>query len=389
MHLDRTSRIFAIVMAIVWAVAVAACRPPVDEPLPPDSSTLNPTVFVGDVPALGPDWYDYDGSTHVLTPKNETYLVRDDDGDGGVRHAAVRILSYYGEGGVTSGLFSFQRSVYDDATSTWSAPSTIELDRNVKSAAVCVDLFAVDAGVVDCNGAAWQLAFRTLARVIPEAGFAVSEPGLFPRSVDGIASAGTAYIATLADNIDALPDPRALAALDDATPTSWSDDPLFARDAFAKALPLAGQIVGRRFSEAQDDVVFIFTGHRTIARLSWHIDDDGDVSITGSAAAVDLSTMNVGALPAPSTVTITVNAQTPRALVRFDGDQVVVDDALLPATLADFGDELRYDLELLFLDDGTPSLRLSPAAALYNATAIDGVTELETAQPPTSSSDDA
>jgi hypothetical protein len=271
---------------------------------------------------------------------------------------------------------------HDDVTAAWSAPTSVALTANVKEAPVCVDLFVVEGDVVrDCGGADWQLSFRTAARVIPEAGFAVREPGVFPRGVDGIEAAGGARIATVAASLDALPDPTTLGALPAGAPSTWTDAPSFDKALFAPAWPLAGQVVGARFAEVADDVLFVFTGRRTLGRVAWSVDGDS-VVLRASAAALELSTFEAEALPPPTETRVVVDASHPRALVRLEEAGAVVDDALLPATLAEVGDELRYDLELLLLDDGSRTLRLSPAAAVHNATVIDGVTDLATATPP-------
>ncbi|TGM11948.1 heme-binding protein HmuY [Leptospira selangorensis] len=57
-------------------------------------------------PALW-DWYDYDGTTHILSPKARGYLIQGSDG---VSHFGLEVLDYY-DGASTSGFPSFKWKV--------------------------------------------------------------------------------------------------------------------------------------------------------------------------------------------------------------------------------------------------------------------------------------
>ena len=48
----------------------------------------------GDIDAMD-DWYIYDGATHVLTPKNHIYVIR----DAAERHWKLQITTYYSSSG--------------------------------------------------------------------------------------------------------------------------------------------------------------------------------------------------------------------------------------------------------------------------------------------------
>jgi hypothetical protein len=39
------------------------------------------------------EWYNYDDTTHIVTPKSEIYVIKRPDGT----HAALRLAAYYGD----------------------------------------------------------------------------------------------------------------------------------------------------------------------------------------------------------------------------------------------------------------------------------------------------
>ncbi len=57
-------------------------------------------------------WYRYNFLTHLLRPKPNLYVIRTADG----KSAKMRILSYYCEGGKTSGCFTFEYIYQGDGT---------------------------------------------------------------------------------------------------------------------------------------------------------------------------------------------------------------------------------------------------------------------------------
>jgi hypothetical protein len=77
----------------------ATMQPP--SPMFPDF--LN-SIFTGDLYDDTRNWYDYDGTTHLLTSKGYVYLVRTD-----LAVYAVEIVTYYGDFGGTpqSGVYTF------------------------------------------------------------------------------------------------------------------------------------------------------------------------------------------------------------------------------------------------------------------------------------------
>lgn len=113
----------------------------------------------------GSDWYNYDSTTHVLTPRSLEYAL--DRGDGEYR---FRIDSYYDRRG-ESGVF---RLIVNSA----AGERELQMSSNTKSGPVCLSLSQV--GEVPCDDAADLLA-RTDFRPVPAAGFSVSNPAIYPR----------------------------------------------------------------------------------------------------------------------------------------------------------------------------------------------------------------
>ncbi|MEM1347871.1 MAG: hypothetical protein AAGI01_04885 [Myxococcota bacterium] len=150
-------------------VCISACTEPTRiEPEPAQEATS--TDFGEDPYAIGSSWYDYDGRTHVLTPKAEVYVVRAVDG----RVALVEVAGYYGEKG-ESGVFSLRAREGDGGA--WGEARGLQLSQNVKDAPVCVALGP--AREVSCEGADASLAFRTEWRSLPQAGFSVNNPAIY------------------------------------------------------------------------------------------------------------------------------------------------------------------------------------------------------------------
>lgn len=118
---------------------------------------------------VGDRWYLYDGRSHVLTPRDQTYLVADAHGT-----ILLRVLGYYGLQG-QSGVFSIRTRAWDGGA--WGPPRDEMLDANVKDAPVCLGLAPVRTR--PCDDPRVGLVLRTDRRVLPAAGFVVLNPGLF------------------------------------------------------------------------------------------------------------------------------------------------------------------------------------------------------------------
>ncbi len=118
---------------------------------------------------ISSSWYDYDGTTHVLTPRPKVYLIRND-----TQLTAFEIDSYYNDRG-DSGYFSLTGRTLVDGT--WSELASFTTT-NVKEAPVCLSAFPF--GESSCESA--DLVLRTSLRAVPAAGFAVFNPAIFTRS---------------------------------------------------------------------------------------------------------------------------------------------------------------------------------------------------------------
>jgi hypothetical protein len=142
---------------------------------------------------IGADWYDYDSTTHAITPRSLVYRV-----SGGELDVYFTIESYYDERG-DSGYFTLAvRPGADDAQTT-----ELALGANAKDAPVCVDM--IDLSEVDCSQDAHHLVFRADLRVVPAAGFAVQNPSVYTNSHFTSDQPLVTYQAP-GDSLDSLPD---------------------------------------------------------------------------------------------------------------------------------------------------------------------------------------
>lgn len=139
-----------------------------------DSGITNPQRhpawdrFVSESLGVGSAWYLYESTTHVLTPRDETYLIRLQDSA-----AEIAVLSYYDVRG-ESGYFALRYRFWENGA--WGEAETVEFSQNVKETPLCLgrNLQAVDCGPQDT-----LLVLRADSRVIPAAGFTVAEPGIY------------------------------------------------------------------------------------------------------------------------------------------------------------------------------------------------------------------
>ena len=200
----------ATVIITSLMLVVAACeRPPVgevpvqaadtDDSASAEGSAVDLNAFVSDTAAIGADWYDYDGTTHVLTPSAITNIWRvTDSASGTAQFAAVQPRSYYDENTGESGFFTLAIRRYRDGT--YGDVVELRTTTNVKTAAVCVDV--LEPAVVPCP--AGHLRLETHPRLIVEAALVVAEPVLTVPSLDGIAALTTVAVARVDGTIDAI-----------------------------------------------------------------------------------------------------------------------------------------------------------------------------------------
>lgn len=152
------------------------CVEPANSDLEPDQ--IEPVVedrtglelasssFGEDPQEIGPDWYDYEPRTHVLTPKPVVYKVLDEDEP----LLLFEVTSYYDDKG-ESGTFSLQYKLESDPQTahTLTLPS-------VKEGTACLDQHMA---ITPCESEDTLLVFRIASRVLPTAGFSVNEPGIY------------------------------------------------------------------------------------------------------------------------------------------------------------------------------------------------------------------
>lgn len=184
---------------------------------------------------IGAGWYEYDATTHAVTPMARVYRF-----DRGEESYAFEVDSYYSDEG-ESGFFHLRISRMQDGA--WAAPERLVLESSVKEAPVCVDLAATS--VVDCSDDARDLVLRTDLRVVPAAGFAVQNPAIYAATHFGREAPARLYyqpsesLEQASDGWTALP--NSASAPDTALLTSYLDEersPLFlqATGAFEVAL---------------------------------------------------------------------------------------------------------------------------------------------------------
>lgn len=122
--------------------------------------------------APGADWYNYDGRTHAVTPREATWIASNNQ-----RDIAVAITSYYDRRG-ESGYFSVRVRTRAAGGNRWSDAQPLALTQSVKEAPVCIVVSAAGVPAATTCDQAWDLVFYTEPRVLPTAGFTVRNPAL-------------------------------------------------------------------------------------------------------------------------------------------------------------------------------------------------------------------
>lgn len=384
--------------AITSAVAIAALagttagcpRPPVgppdDEPPPPGRvGPLALEAFTQDRPAIGGKWYDYNPDGHTLDPKAQAWIVREPAEDGGApRHAAFRIVSIYEADRAESGRFTLALALHDGVS--WGAESTWTAPRNIKDTGpLCVDLFTADGtgADLDCAGDGWQVRFALQSRFSPLSGIAVADPSVFVRSVAGSDAFGRVTVARLDDvtSLGPLPDPTAIAALDDAPATGW-DSTDWAFERFAPDQPEAGMAIGSRVVGegfvATGDAHWLMTSRFELVRFAVApvVEGDPTAGLRFTYAVVEADRDDWSApetLPEPKSVDVALPAPDSATWLTFTTPTLLPAAEHLEGTSWPFlpPKTTRFDLEVQrVVVDGTDSVRLlvSPAACALNAT---------------------
>lgn len=164
------------------ALTLCACGPQTSNQSPGDTDPTGPpelsdltgeqlaaTTLGPDPYEIGTSWYDYTQSTHVLTPRAHVYgLTR-----GGELQGIFEIQSYYNERG-ESGFFTLNTRTLNEGQ--WSDVSTLITSKNIKDDNICFD---AQVHEINCTDPDAFLIFRIVRRALPDAGFAVKDPGIF------------------------------------------------------------------------------------------------------------------------------------------------------------------------------------------------------------------
>jgi hypothetical protein len=343
-------------LLFVGLAVIGACErpPPGDVDAVDDvvvtGSPVDLAAFVADRPVIGPDWYDYDPATHVLTPAPLTgvWRIPAGDVDDDDVFVAVQPRSYYDEDTGVSGVFTL--AVRRHEGDGWGPPTTLPTGRNVKEGPVCVDL--VDVAVVDCPGG--QLRLETSPRLIPEAGLVVAEPALTVPALAGLRGDLSPAVARVDDAIDDLAvDP---ASLD-----------------YRAHVPEEGMAWGC----ADDDtaavadrsaVRFFVLSRQQLGKAIRLEDDDGGGGARWEVATapLDLATRSIGDFGAPTTVTVPAPTEDAAVVVDFATATITT---VSPTTLTGPREAGSFTALRYRADDGRVCTLLSPAVGTTTTTA--------------------
>jgi|GEM_PF-6622 len=350
---------------VVVAAALAGCAP-----LAVESTDAGPGEhtrrFHQDAPALGGGWYEYDSTTHVLTPKAESYVLRIQTPQG-VRHTAFRPESYYDPETAESGRFTLQTSIHNG---DWAAPRQLITSRSIRGGdPLCLDVLAREER--DCASTNWHLQLRVQPKMVPEGPLVVAEPGFFVRSVPGMTEEQHTTLATVSGvtNLEQLPDPSTLQDLTDRAPAAWGALD-WDRTHFAANTPEAGMTLGALMRRTgKSDAFVLLDGRRFLVRFQVDVAADGaqaTVRWSRSSAVVTSELVEFGPL---QEVVVALPAQ-PRGQLHlaFRAPTLLVTDLShnplhVPPNQGD------WDLSVMRSDDGQLHTFLSSACAVANATA--------------------
>ncbi len=317
---------------------------PEDEPVFSDDLTAGreaaETGFDEDVYGIGADWYNYDVTTHAVTPKPVVYLL-----SSGETLQAFEITNYYNEEG-KSGYFSL-RSRFDRGDG-WSQIREFSLDKNVKEATVCATTAPLEQS--DCDGSE-VLVFRTSMRPLIEAGFAVANPAVFT----------TAHFRSDDAAQVAIVDAETLEEVD-----AWPEEPRLARSvATHPHLSRVGWIVHPGLEDTPGLVHLQVNADLEL--VAWRIAK----AETGETTKITIETECSDALEPSlsgeiSTVNVSLSGEYEKALVSLCGDTPGMHSAHeLPLT-ALWPASSEFDLMVERVGDDRVAVRLAPGNLLWN-----------------------
>jgi len=258
---------FARLAAAGLALVLFACeRPPVTPPEQHVLASVNLEGFINDRYALGAKWYVYD--SHILTPKDEVYVVAFHDAVP-TRYYAFEITSFYDAVTAESAHFTIHYVSYEAG---WSAPATLVLSHSAYVAPpMCVDLGA--GAEVDCAGDAWQLVFTSVRYLAPISVHKLpNNPGVWIRSTSGQPDRGGVRLAVVAAAglADVTVDPSTLGELVEAPADGVTTE--YDHALYAPNLPENGMVLGRSWYDASgaatEHVIFVRTYDDKLVKLT-------------------------------------------------------------------------------------------------------------------------
>ena len=357
---------------LLLAALLAACgptttAPPQDDPTgPPELSDLTGEALAATT--LGPDpyevgtsWYDYTQRTHVLTPRDHVYLLRRD----GQLRSMFEVESYYDERG-ESGVFTLRARRFEAQTGQWSAPARVQFSRNIKEVeqAICL---GPELDEVSCEeGDEAFLVFRIVRRALPDAGFAVKDPGIFLRAHHGEATRARDELVFI--EASTLEQVSLDGLMDAPARPSSAADPADSRVGWLH--PAAGE-------PPRQDIFFQVTTslHAAQWRVTEIAQDDRQVelSIEALCQRVDFASQRQFDPGAIQSFTLTLPTDTPYSGLQVslcDAErETVVSGEARGLTASPFGGLWQSDPPFdLFVEqyEGRVAARLSPGSLLWN-----------------------
>jgi hypothetical protein len=324
------------VLLLAWFVSACAPqgRPPVDDAGAADAPTIGPVDlprFAQDAFAVGLSWFDYDSSSHALSPKSEVYVVEDRSVDP-PRYGALAIDGYYDPEDAESGRFAIRTARWDGG---WAASASRLVAGNIRiEGPQCVDVFA-DVEV-DCAGDAWQVQLRQYKKMSTASFKTTAVPGLFARSF--ATGHGEARIAVVDGDLAGLPDPASLA--------------------YVESLPADALQLGRAYAGS---VRFLVGAKFTLARFLL----DDALGIQVARAPIDVADGSVAEDPPLEAFALAAPADRDVLFVSFAADDLIadVDGSGWPHLPPPEGD---WDLAFEATADGLVAF-VSPGAAVFDA----------------------
>lgn len=270
---------------LVLGASVVACGD--DKPPTGGETTDPPASDLEDEPALdgapenagiqswgvGAKWYDYDGSTHAVSPSKEAwYLVRDD----ATWH--LSITRYYNDDGI-SGHPNMVVNKWDAGSSSWTRVGEWLASEKVQAQRQCFRLDDPENPKKgdECNSFEYDVIWRSDFRAVPAAGFSIGNPAFYIATDKG-GEVFNVQNKALPSNLDVLSTSAAVRILS-----------IFDHDAVSI-------IESRFFTQVEDhtNTIVSLTGDKLGAQ--WRLDEEGD-EVTVTSRCVDINTTNPAAAP--------------------------------------------------------------------------------------------